>query len=332
MRIIKAFFSSLLIITVVVGALFLISREILLMMAVQRVKQYLVQVRDLDQQQAYAAECGSKGSSRDDNGRVHSTQLRFLDDSAFVVEVVCNQMEHAPIEITQANLPPFVSRELGKSGWRWPEPGVIHFSLYKREYAVVVADETIDTVYKQVPQTGGSGPPGACVSFGYRCCDSNIQQGAGVLATTVIDCPEQCFAGCEDRPLILNFGTQPYYNKLDRVLEIKAKEPVVYSFVVSPNQEANFSGYMDSDDPVEKSIATIEMFFTKEIEEVLQVTLDFGDGKQEVFTGSRGQVQHQYECAANECIYEASLKVIKDGRVESVGGPQNIIKVHVRPS
>lgn len=300
------------------------------MMAVQRVRQYLIQVRDLDQQQAYAAECGSKGSSRDERGRVHFTQLRFLDDSNFVVEAICNQMEHAPIEITQASLPPFVSRELGKSGWRWPEAGVIHFSLYKREYAVLVADETIDTIYKRAPAVEGSGPPGACVSFGYRCCDSNIQQGVGSLATTALDCPEQCYADCEDRPLILSFSTQPYYNKLDRVLEIKAKEPVVFSFVVSPNQEASFAGYIDSDDPIENSIATIEMLFTKETEEVLQVTLDFGDNEQELFTGSRGQVQHQYQCAANECLFEATLKVVKDGRIESVGGPQNVIKVRVR--
>ncbi|KUK79565.1 MAG: hypothetical protein XD95_0298 [Microgenomates bacterium 39_7] len=330
MRILKAFVTSLLIIIVVGGGFLLIFREVVLYMTTYQVKQSLIQVRDLDKRQAYSTECLSKGSDRDQNGRVHHTQLRFIDENSYVLEAICNQMDHAPVEILTETLPPFAQRQLGKSGWRWDEESGINFVVLNRVGSVSIIDREIVTSRQAAVIDGSLGPPGACVSYGYQCCDVNMQMGRGELVSSALDCPKGCYQNCEDRPLILSFNTQPYYNKITRTLQLTKQQPVTFSFVVSPNQDIVFIGFEDSDDPVQKVLSAIEVIFGRqEEEELVEVTIDFGDGQTESFTGLRGQVEHRYDCAGGSCTYDATIRVVKEGGIESYSGPQNVIQIQV---
>lgn len=330
MRIIKAFLTSIILLVLVGGGLFLVIREGLLWMATSRVKQSLNQVRDIDQRQSYATECASKGSDRDEKGRVHATQLRFTDANSYVVEVICNQMEYAPIEVVTGDLPPFALRRVGKSGVRWGQELGINFSVLGRVGSVMVVDEQIITSSKFASVDGVAGPPSECSAYSYSCCDINMQLGQGGFASEALDCPQGCFESCEDRPIILSFSTQPFYNKIDRTLNISKNQAVVFSFVVSPSLDSSFIDYLDSDDPVEKFISSVESVFAKNPEdEQVIVYLDLGDGKKESFSGLRGQVEHQYNCVGVSCTYEAKLMVVKQGGIESYDGPQNKIIVQV---
>lgn len=330
MRILKAFFTSLLILIIVGGGSYLVFREAILFLTTNKVKQALVQVREFDRRQAYATECLSKGADRDQTGRVHFTQLRFTDESSYVVEVVCNRMAHDPIEIYSESFPPFAQRQLGKSGWRWADEAGINFIVLDRVGSVTIVDEEIVTSRTAAVLDGSLGPSSACVSYGYQCCDVNMQMGVGELVSSALDCPQGCYPACEDRPLILSFNTQPYYNKITRTLKVDRQQPVIFSFVVSPNQEVVFADFEDSDDPVQQVISAIEVIFSRqEDEEELEVTVDFGDGQSESFMGMRGQVEHQYNCPGGGCAYDAMIKVVKDGEIESYIGPQNTIQVQV---
>jgi hypothetical protein len=329
-RILKAFFTSLLILIIVGGGGYLVFREVILFMTTNKVKQALVQVRDFDRRQAYATECLSKGADRDQTGRVHHTQLRFTDESSYVIEVVCNRMTHDPIEVFSESFPPFAQRQLGKSGWRWADESGINFIVLNRVGSVTVLDEEIITSRTAAVLDGSQGPSSACVSYGYQCCDVNMQMGVGDLVTSALDCPRGCYPACEDRPLILSFNTQPYYNKITRSLDVSRQQPVTFSFVVSPNQEDEFASFDDSDDPVQQAIQAIELVFSpQQDEEELEVTIDFGDGQSESFMGMRGQVEHRYDCLGGSCAYDAMIKVVKDGKIESYTGAQNTIQVRV---
>ncbi len=312
------------------GGFLLVFREVVLYMTTYQIKQSLIQVRDLDRRQAYATECLSKGSDRDLDGRVHHTQLRFIDENSYVVEAICNQMDHAPVEIFSDTLPPFAKRQLGKSGWRWDEESGINFIVLNRVGSVAIVDREIITSRQAAVIDGAMGPPSVCDSYGYQCCDVNMQMGIGELANSALDCPKGCYQDCEDRPLILSFNTQPYYNKITRTLQLTRQQPVTFSFLVSPNQEVVFTGFDDSDDPVQKMLSAIEVIFSRKKEEdLVEVTIDFGDGETEPFSGLRGQVEHRYDCFGESCIYDATIRVIKNNEIESYSGPQNIIQVQV---
>ena len=330
MRIIKAFITSLLIIAIVCGTIFFTAREVLLVMTTSKIKQSLVLIRDVQQEQMYATECMSKGSSRDTSGNIHYTQLRFIDLNSFVVEVICNGMEHSPIELAAVDLPPLVYHEVGQSGLRWSEDAGLNFTCLNRVGSISVIDGMVYTSLKPTQTASTQGPPSQSESYGYECCDVDFQQGDGKAITAALDCPQTCYASCLDRPLILSFSTQPYYDKLTRTLQVNRGQSVIFSYTVSPNQEVSFNGFYDESDQIEKTIAMIEMVFNPpQPEDEVEVIIDFGDGQQEEFSSLRGQVEHQYDCAIDICLYTAKLKVIKQNGIESLDSLQNTIKVQV---
>ncbi len=330
MKILKAFFTSLLILAIVAGLSFLISREVLLMMATNRVQQSLKWIRDINNNQQYATDCMSKGSRRDQLGAVHYTQLRFIKPDSYVVEVICNGREHNPIEITDESLPPFVNHEVGYSGFRWGQDQAINFNCWNRTASVSVIEGVVHSSLKPAQMDSKIGPPSFCRAYGYNCCDPNSQQGHGAQISAALDCPKTCYIDCKDRPLVLNFSSQPYYDKLNRTVNINSGQSVTFSFTVSPNQEPVLIGYFDEDDRIEKAIATIESIFRKEkSENEVQVVLDYGDGQREKFDSLRGQIVHEYHCAQSQCNYTADLMVFKDNGVRSVDTLQNKIKIKV---
>jgi len=179
MRIIKAFITSLLIIAIVCGTIFFTAREVLLVMATNGVKQSLVLIRDVQQEQMYATECMSKGSERDTLGNIHYTQLRFTDLNSFVVEVICNGMEHSPIELAAVDLPPLVYHEVGQSGVRWGEDAGLNFTCLNRVGSTSIIEGMVNNSLKPTQVALTQGPASQCESYGYQCCDIDFQQGDG---------------------------------------------------------------------------------------------------------------------------------------------------------
>jgi len=246
-----------------------------------------------------------------------------------VLEAICNQRELTPIEFFTEDLPPFVTVEPGKSGIRWGQELGINFYVLGRTGSVVVVDDKVVSSSKNADFLGDDGPPSECASYNYTCCDETKHVGRGIVQSEALDCPQDCFEVCEERPIILSFATNPTYNQIDRTLQLPAgQNSVLFSFVVSSSLESSFSDLLDSDDPVERFIASVESFFSKNKEEdLIEIELDFGDGKKESFVGSRGQVEHQYQCSFGSCEYQAKLKVIKNQEIESYDSPQNLVIV-----
>ncbi len=332
MRVLKTLLLSLLSISILAGLGFLVMREVLLLVTITNVKKSLITMRDIDGEQTYLTDCMSRGSDRDETGRAHHTQLRFVENGEYVVEVVCNQMDYDPIEVERKKLASTVKPHPGQSGIKWDTDAGLNFSTFKRTASISVIEGVIISSLKPSTITNYQGPDSACQSYSFQCCDQNTQLGRGKKINQALDCPQTCYETCVERPLILTFTTQPYYNRMTRTLNISANQPVVFSYLVTPNQNPDISlvAYEESDDKIENIIMTIDKLLTRQLDDVqVQVLLDYGDGETAEFTGMRGQVEHNYKCASSSCLYRATLKVVNAQGVESLDTTQNTIKIQI---
>lgn len=330
MRVIKAFFTSILILGLGLGAIFLIAREVLLLMAAVQVRQSLVWVKELDNNQQYLAQCSSLGASRSSIDKIHSTQLRYIQPNRYVIEVICGDMERNPIKVAEEKLPPLVKHQPRQSGLRWGSNSALNLELYNRTYSVSVVAGTVSIAMKAAETETLTGPASECVSYGYACCDMNVEQGLGRQIKEALDCPQNCYQTCAPRPLVLSFRTEPHYDPLTRSLSINRGQTVAFSYTVSPNQEPVLSRYYDEEDWLERAVSMIEATFTfgGQDEEVM-VILDYGDGEQDEFSSYSGQAEHTYNCPQANCEYTANLQAVNEEGTVSADGLQNKIKIQV---
>ncbi len=330
MRVVKAFFTSILILGLGLGAIFLIAREILLLTAAIQVRQSLIWVKELDNNQQYLAQCSSLGVSRSSIDKVHSTQLRYTQPNRYVIEVICGGMENNPIKVAGEKLPPLVTHETRQSGLRWGSNSALNFKLYNRTYSVSVVAGTVSIALKPAQTETITGPASDCVSYGYECCDLNVQQGAGRQIREALDCPQTCYQTCAPRPLVLNFRTEPHYDQLTRGLSISQGQTVAFSFAVSPNQDPVLSRHYDEEDWLERTISMVETVLTfADPDEEVTVILDYGDGEQDEFKSYSGQAEHTYKCPQASCEYIANLQAVNEKGIVSADGLQNKIKIKV---
>ncbi len=333
MRILKFILKSFLILALVLAVTALITREVLLILAMQRVASGLKETREIQTTQKYSSECMSKGSNSDGRGAVYQTQLRFIDDNQFAVEVVCNQFELDPIQVSTTELPILVTHQTGQSGLVWGEEASgINLECFGRTASVQIENGVVSRSLSAYVVETGTGPKSQCSSFGYQCCDTKQQKGKGSQLTDVLDCPKTCFESCADRPLILSFNTDPYYDTLSRQLEVSSGQPVTFSYNVSPNQKDSFAGmYQEESDWIERNIYLASKLFSQknEDDEGVTVTIDFGDGEQASFQTMQAQKQHEYECNRNQCEYTASLNVENKLGIKSISDLHSQIKIKV---
>ncbi|MBD3250194.1 MAG: hypothetical protein GF381_01305 [Candidatus Pacebacteria bacterium] len=313
MRVIKFLLKSLIILIFLGLVSFLVIRELFLLISISQLKSSLKIVRDVALNQTKSSECMSRGSLKDEQGQVHDTQLRFVDERNYVIEAVCNQFELSPIQVDQGSLPFLARKEKGVSGvvWGVGQPG-INLIVLNRIGQVYIEEGQIFSNNSYKNQTNfHQGPSSECVSFGFKCCQMSSQAGQGELKENVLDCPKSCYEGCQNRPLVLNLSSQPYYDRMTRQLEISNNQLVTFSYTISPSQDDYFATPTidESADWIEKIAFEISRFFSPQVKqaEQIKVLVDFGDGETQDLTGLRGQVQHVYTCLKPSCQFEAQV-------------------------
>jgi len=336
MRIIKAILKSLIVLGIIGLIVGLIGREVLLFFALRQVKSSLKHITNIDRDQVYAAQCMSKGSTQDVTGKVHHSQLRFIDDSQYVTEVICNGFDFSPIEIDQVKLMPLVERQSGHSGLMLGLDTAVNVECVGRTAAVRFKDTFLDTEYQSVKIEKGAGPKTECEAFGYQCCDHKYQAGVNGQVTNVNDCPDSCFYECQDRPLVLNFTTIPYSQSLSRSLTIKNNQEVTFNYLVSPTQDDSFAGAVietEFDNPIEEYLYKISSFFDQQNgdQNQVEVILDFGDGQQEKLMTLQDSTAHTYSCTTNKCEFTASLSVKNAQDIKSYQDVHSQVKINVTP-
>ncbi len=300
MRIIKFIFKSIVFLTLVGGAGFLLTREILLFMGISKIKSSLSNLRSISVQKQYFAKCKEKGSVFISGDDPATMQLRFISSTEYVLEVLCSQFSIDPILIEQEQLPKFVSKVAGGSGIVWGDArSGVALEVFDRQKSVGVEDRLI--VDFPVDDELGVGPATSCSGYGFSCCKFESEQGVGQQFAGSMDCPKSCFSSCVSRPIVLAFNTQPPIDLQRRLVIVAPGEAITFSFVVDPGPDNSVSA-----------------------------KLNYGDGQEEVFYGDKQIVNHTYQCSEQECFYKVKLTVENDIGVSAADLPIMSMSVLMR--
>lgn len=315
----------------------LILREALLAVGVNQVTASVKELRQIEQKGQYVNECLSKGSVPVEGEDVLALQLRFVSDTEYVTEVICRQFTFDPITINEVKLSPLVKKLPGESGIIWGDYlSGVHLSVLGRQGFVSVEDREILNGYREVLGLNfETEPVASCKGYGFTCCQDGFEQGVGDELVGVTDCPKSCFSSCQERPVVLSFNSQPFFDTKTRAVTVGSGQTITFSYVVSDTQVDSFSvSDVEKSDAFSYTVYSLAESLleknpeTQPVEEAL-VVVDFGDGKQEVVSELQGTVNHAYTCAQASCTYKVFARARNSLGVESADNLINTIDVVV---
>lgn len=309
MRVLRSFFLSLVILLVLGGLALVSTREILLTLAVSNLRDSISVLRQIGAQTGpYILECQRKGLSDEEefDTIVSAVQLRFTSPTSYVIEVVCTQFPSEPIVVAEKKLPWPAEKVMGSSGivWGGVRSGVT-LDVWGRQRSIVSEDLQV-TFSSQSDIDLGVGPVTSCAGYGYTCCNPEITEGVGSLVNGVTDCPKTCYLSCTNRPVVLSFTSQPFFDPELRTVTVGSGETVDFNYVIDPRGTG-----------------------------ALNVTLDFGDGEVQELTTDAGAAQHVYRCVnrspqTGDCRFTAMLQSKTSGGVTSAVTPVSQLTVVVK--
>jgi hypothetical protein len=209
-------------------------------------------------------------------------QLRFLDETNYVIEAVCKFHDNEPIVIRAGGLPQFAKHMAGSSGLFFDPsnaPSKFAIDVFGRSSSVAIGSVG-DTME----------PATSCTGWGYQCCDAQTQVALGVnVGNKAIDCPGRCVSICKSRPVVLSFAVDP---------QMTPERVTTLARVGNQPLQATFTYVVSDPDG-----------------SVTSVLLDFGDGQSQKFTDSQTVTQnvaaHNYACPGTQlhCSFTATLTV-----------------------
>jgi hypothetical protein len=303
MRILKFLMSSFLVIGVLVIGVFLIGREILLLWGTSSVRSSLTELQSISRNATeYVRLCRQKGTP-EDQVAIARLQLRFLSDTEYVSEVLCNQFLLDPIVIRSQKLPLLVNKVAGSSGILWgTDRSGIALEVLGRKRSVIVDNKQI--IGAPGNAALGFSPESSCQGYGYQCCQAETTSGVGSSYAQVNDCPKSCFSACVPRPVILSFTTDPFADAQTRTVSITSGENVTFSYVAS----------YDADKKVTPTIR-----------------IDYGDGQTDQKANLSGIFEHQYSCTQRTCSFQAHISAVLPKGTLSADTQLTKITISVRP-
>ncbi len=253
----------------------------------------------------YYEYCTKLGAQRVDDSPLYTPQLRFISNTEYVLEVVCDQYEFVPKQFGERKLPFFASKKPGQSGLAFTDEGAWSIAIQAvpadldasfkkitpfknllfRSRTVLVEDGSIVDSLSGSPNVVQ--PITTCEGYGFTCCDPVRLLGVGDQRPGS-DCSDDCYSSCHQRPIILSFNAEPGFDRYQRTLQASQADVISFNFVI------------DSLLPEES-----------------RVTLEFGDGTSWIGIGTETLTTHQYSCNQQVCNYQAILKVVDAYGTES---------------
>jgi hypothetical protein len=216
-------------------------------------------------------------------------RLRFTDEANYVIEAVCRESSIEPIILQRGSLG-FGIKKLAGSGLMYPleSESVSALVLIGDEYVArevgIMGTELVSRLVdpKNWRRADTDAPETVCEGWGKVCCDPATQVGNNDPEERVLDCRGQCYASCQNRPIVVYFNSDPVLDMASRQLKIQG--------------------------------STVEVSFGFEIidqdSQIGKITLDYGDG--EIFVAKNNQeiVRHTYTCQQDSCEYLAKIEAV----------------------
>jgi len=316
MRVLRILFTGFFVVVLLAVGAFFGAREVLLWWASRSLTQAVAELARTQVKGTYAQQCQRLVGSNVFTAITPEYQLRFLSNTEYALEVVCGDTVKEPILISRKQLPILVSKVPGSSGILPTAPlSGVRLTVFAeqlailqefigylpaflvRERAVVLSQGAV--LVDTNPAELGVGPSTSCEGYGYICCDSQTQMGAGESLTGAQNCPTACFSSCISRPVLLSFTTSPFLSPQTRSLTVASGGTVSFHYVADAGKAE------------------------------LTVVLRFGDGQQTQLQGATGSVDHRYTCPTATCQYTAQLELTDSWGVSALPGKLEAVAVTV---
>lgn len=314
MRVLRYLFLWLSVVILIVIAGFFVAREGLLLWGISTVKQSLQQLQRASNQGSYEIECRRRGLS---TGGQEVLQLRFLSSKEYVLEALCSKTSRDPILIERQELPPFVEKAPGRSGFLWDtsRSGIEIKVFGQFEYMLdsilfnhgkwvsrsrtLVVDNRLFHEDGELPPVE-SGPVTSCTGYGYECCQDVSHVGVGDRLVGITDCEKSCYTACVSRPVILSFTSNPFFDLKTRTVEIASGATIEFVYVADEGQASSVTAIFD-----------------------------FGDGATEQVKATAKAINHKFTCQTTQCEYTVRLSLKDNWGIESADTPVSTLKVIV---
>ncbi len=316
MRILRYLLSATIGVVIIGVVALLIAREVFAYWGVSTVRTSVLELARARDQGSYQQECHQRGKSVGPGGVI--MQLRFLSSTEYVLEALCNATSNQPIPIGRESLPPFVEKVKGSSGFASSSaPSGIQLAVFwqlgqeverllklnsswiTKTKVLIYQDEVL--IEGGDATLVGNGPITSCTGYGYTCCREESEMGIGDRIVGLTDCQNSCFSQCVNRPLVLSFTSNPFFDLQNRTVTVPSGTQVEFIYVADSGDSESVTG-----------------------------SLDFGDGKSETLIEENGQASHTYVCNSAECRYETSITLQDKWGVESAALPVSKITIIVQ--
>ncbi len=274
-------FTIILFVLALVG--YYVGREVILYMAAEQVASDARSLQFPKQWEEYLAGCST---SRITGSTPYAGfQLRFVDQSQYVLEVDCTTVQ--PVERERVSLMRGVEKSLGSAGFYYnfatqTLQGELQVDFFGRSRVIYADGESVKHIWGTTNYTA-SRPASACQAFGYVCCDAETEQGEGeLLSAGVVDCSQNCYQSCLQRPTLLSFVSDPPLDYEQRTIYLQGTSSLVlFSF------------------DFDESAAPIE-----------SVTIDFGDGTSQTVQKASSLLTKEYSCPQGTCVFPVTVQAV----------------------
>ena len=125
-----------------------------------------------------------------------------------------------------------------------------------------------------------------CEGWGWQCCSPLTQAGVGEVQKQVLDCRENCYTACVDRPILSLFNTEPFMDTNSRVVRLpRTEQRVKFAYRV-----------------ISLSVP------------LQMVRVHTGDGRVYERFDETGVVEHRYACTGT-CVYDAYVEATDESEL-----------------
>lgn len=260
-----------------------------------------VLVKQLAKEESFADRC-AQAPTASSLTRPKALQLRFLNESDFVVEIVCSFIEDSPIQLYESSLPPFVRKAAGASGFYFDlarrQETSIRLQVFSHEQDLTFTGLKVLRANLPSAPAAQPYPATACTAFGLQCCTLDVQRGVGnQMMDGVTDCPRSCYAACAAIPYLQSFSADPYPEANNEVVLTSPTQDVVFSYTAS---------HADG--------------------QIRSVEIDYGDGKKETSNRPNGVFTHTYTCET-ECRYPVVIRATDSNGNVSVANTSSTLYI-----
>lgn len=295
MPFLKNLFTIIFTIAVLVFLVWLIVPEIMAAIAAVNIRSEVGIVLQNARKPSHDNECVVGGGGFGGERPLSAYQLRFENDTEYVIEAVCTTFLSKPAIVKTGKIIGMAQKISGYSGVKIPvtQDGLDNWvvvGFLGRNWAVGYKDNKVTMMRvwdtKLIPATDSAS--NTCSGWGYMCCSETNQQGAGLTpASGVLDCPTNCNSQCLSKPTVAVFNTDPA-PEANRVLYLRGgQRKVTFYWKIQ-----------DADGQIKR------------------VVIDFGDGNVEEFESDNHGTPHDYVCSSN-CRFQASIKAYDNDGLEN---------------